>query len=124
MNKTIWQNFLKKYNLSEQQLFQFQTYYQFLIEENKNINLTAITEESDVIAYHFEDSLELAHCYDLISCSMLVDVGAGGGIPGIPLKIAFPHISVVLVEVIQKKVLFLRKVIQMLNFRYRMNWCN
>ena len=117
MNQKIWQDFAHKYNLSPEQIQQFQEYYKLLIAWNKKINLTAITEESEVLTYHLEDSLHLSRCYDIKSTHMLADIGTGAGLPGIPLKIVFPHIAIVLVEVIQKKVIFLREVIQELGLQ-------
>lgn len=113
----IWLAFCSKYNLSAEQKEQFQRYCSLLIEWNGRINLTAIINEADIIAYHFEDSLELTRFYNFNSCSMMVDVGTGAGFPGIPIKILYPHISIVLIEVLQKRVIFLEKVIQDLGLK-------
>lgn len=110
----VWHKFADNYNLSEEQCMQFKKYYALLHDWNQRINLTAITDEEDVLAYHFEDSLKVADSYDIANCSMIADIGTGGGLPGIPLKIKYPHLKVILVEVIQKKVLFLQEVITQL----------
>ena len=110
----LWQQFAQKNQLSEQQLAQFQQYYQMLIAANELFNITTITDLAGVLAYHFEDSIKLRECYDFSSVQALCDVGTGGGFPGIPLKIMFPHIRVTLLEVSQKKVAFLNSVITQL----------
>lgn len=117
LNKNIWQNFATQYKLSSQQLQQFQNYYELLVAWNKKINLTAMTSEEDFIAYHVEDSLKITDFYDVAACKGVADIGTGAGLPGIPLKIKYPEISIVLVEVIQKKVTFLREVIKELGLK-------
>ena len=89
--------------LSSEQLEQFDKYYNLLIEKNKVMNLTAITEKDDVILKHFTDSLmiyTIPEFRKLISSSSprMIDVGTGAGFPGIPLKIAFPNLEVVLLD--------------------------
>lgn len=81
---------LEKLNiyLNEKQLSQFQTYYEMLIETNKVMNLTAITEYDEVVDKHFVDSLSLIQAVDLNQSLKVIDVGTGAGFPGIPLKIA------------------------------------
>lgn len=111
-NALLWQAFAARYQLTAPQLEQFHKYYLLLEVWNKKMNLTAVTDEAAVLAYHFEDSLTLMDFYDVSTCNGIIDVGTGGGLPGIPLKIKFPHIHVVLVEVIQKKVAFLHEVIK------------
>jgi len=113
--KKIWGNFVDRFSLTERQQEQFLLYLDFLVQENKKFNITAIVDFSHIINDHFVDSLVLSEKFNLASCQSLVDVGSGGGLPGIPLKILYPHLEILLIEVNQKKVNFLEEVAVRLN---------
>ena len=98
----------------QNQLERFHKFYQLLIEWNKVMNLTGITEYEDVVEKHFVDSLSIIKAIDLSGIHIVIDVGTGAGFPGIPLKIAFPHLRVVLLDSLNKRIKFLDEVISQL----------
>lgn len=100
--------------LTSEQIQQFYDYYVMLVETNKVMNLTAITEFTDVVKKHFVDSViapaELFHVEQL----HMIDVGTGAGFPGIPLKIVYPHIHITLLDSLNKRIRFLEQVTEKL----------
>ena len=96
-------------SFTEEQLAQFTRYYELLVETNKVMNLTAITEPEEVAVKHMVDSL-LAY-EDGMQGKTLVDVGTGAGFPGVPLKIYCPSLKVTLVDSLGKRLRFLQQVI-------------
>ena len=105
-------------SLSQEQKRQFVTYYEYLIEKNKVMNLTAITEYEEVIVKHFLDSLSIvkAGCFEqnALNGKSVIDIGTGAGFPGIPLKIAIPQLKITLLDSLNKRVNFLNEVIEIL----------
>lgn len=98
--------------LTEKQKNQFYRYYEMLVEWNKVMNLTGITEYDEVNEKHFVDSLSVTKAIDMEKINSLIDIGTGAGFPGIPLKIAYPHLHVVLLDSLQKRIKFLDAVIE------------
>ena len=116
MNKNDFINELNKIGiiLSEYQLNQLDKYYNMLVEYNKNVNLTAITEYNQVLLKHFYDSLTLTKAIELTN-QKICDIGTGAGFPGIVLKIAYPNLEITLVESLTKRCVFLNEVIKELD---------
>jgi 16S rRNA (guanine527-N7)-methyltransferase len=116
VDNPLWESFAQRENLTPKQLKQFQHYYALLVAWNQRINITRIIALSDVLAYHFSDSLEFGRVVQIpVDGFTIIDVGTGGGFPGIPLAIKYPQLRIVLLEVTQKKVVFLQEVIIALN---------
>jgi len=103
--------------IGDAQVGQFIRYLAQLIEWNKTINLTAIVEPSEIIIKHFIDSLAALVATNFPEQALVLDVGSGGGFPGIPLKIMRPDLQLVLIEPVQKKCSFLNSVIGLLKLR-------
>ena len=100
-----------KLELTEKQIEQFLKYYEMLIDKNKVMNLTAITEYDEVIEKHFLDSISLCQIYDLSKPVKILDMGTGAGFPGVPLKIAFSEIEITLADSLNKRIKFLDEVV-------------
>ncbi len=101
-------------NLEDRQMVQFLLYADLLTEWNERMNLTAITDYEDIVVKHFVDSVSAIKVQDFSKVHYLLDLGTGAGFPGIPLKIVFPHLRVVLMDSLNKRIIFLREVIDKL----------
>lgn len=121
MNPTEFIKQLKKYNieLSKQQIEQFSVYFKELVETNEHVNLTAITDESDVYLKHFFDSVTpLLEFPDLFASeSNMIDIGAGAGFPSLPMKILRPDLKVTIVDSLNKRIKFLDQLVNDLGMK-------
>lgn len=103
--------------LSKEQYSQYVTYYNMVVEKNKVMNLTGITEFDEFIDKHYIDSLSIVNAVDMTRVNSIIDVGTGAGFPGIPLKIAFPHLKITLLDSLNKRINFLNEVIAVLGLQ-------
>lgn len=101
--------------LSELQVNKYYDYMKLLLEWNKNINLTAITEENDIILKHFIDSMTVIKY--LKDNQKIIDVGTGAGFPGIPIAINKDNVQIMLLDSLNKRIKFLNKVVEEINLK-------
>lgn len=113
----IFNKYLKeiKIELNKEQIEKFYKYMNLLIEWNKKINLTAITDPEEIILKHFVDSLTIAEHIE--ENSKLVDIGTGAGFPGIPIKILRNDVEITLADSLNKRINFLNEVIKQLDLK-------
>ncbi|MHC5228375.1 16S rRNA (guanine(527)-N(7))-methyltransferase RsmG [Enterococcus sp. LJL99] len=104
----------KNIQLSDHQMQQFADYAHLLVQWNEKMNLTAITEEKEIYLKHFYDSITLGFYEDFSSNKTICDIGAGAGFPSIPLKIVFPTLEVTIVDSLNKRITFLKELVNQL----------
>lgn len=104
-------------SLDNNQINQFFCYKDLIIEWNKKMNLTAITEEKEIIIKHFLDSISIGQSLDFTSVNNIIDIGTGAGFPGIPIKIAYPNLKITLLDSLNKRIDFLKKVVSQLSLK-------
>lgn len=97
-------------DITDQQLGKFDKYISLLIQWNKKMNLTAITEPEEIIVDHFLDSISILNEINIEDHHSIIDVGTGAGFPGIPIKIMKPHVKLVLLDSLKKRTDFLKVV--------------
>ncbi|WP_039944556.1 16S rRNA (guanine(527)-N(7))-methyltransferase RsmG [Thermicanus aegyptius] len=98
--------------LDERKVGQFRRYYEMLVLWNERINLTAITDEEGVYEKHFYDSLMPTFFTPFNQVHRIADIGSGAGFPSIPIKIIFPHLQVVVVDSLKKRITFLEELVK------------
>lgn len=103
--------------LTEVQREQFDRYYELLVEWNKVMNLTGITDYDEVNLKHFVDSLTIVRFKNMKNVENVIDIGTGAGFPGIPLKIVYPEMKIVLLDSLNKRIKFLNTVIEELGLK-------
>lgn len=103
--------------LDEDKLNKLEIYYNLLVTWNERMNLTAITDKKEVYLKHFYDSLTILKVIDLNNIDTLCDIGTGAGFPGLVLKICYPHLKVTLLDSLNKRLLFLKEVIDVLKLK-------
>ena len=96
----------------DDKLSRLKKYYEMLVEYNKVMNLTGITDKKQVYLKHFYDSLTIVRSINLNEYNTLCDIGTGAGFPGLVIKIFYPHLSVTLVDSLNKRINFLTDVIK------------
>ena len=101
--------------VTEDKLYKLEKYYELLVSWNEKINLTAITEKDDVYLKHFYDSLTLTKIVNLNNMDNFCDIGTGAGFPGIVIKIFYPELQVTLIDALNKRIDFLKLVIEELD---------
>ncbi|MEC0243880.1 16S rRNA (guanine(527)-N(7))-methyltransferase RsmG [Paenibacillus dokdonensis] len=102
----------KGIEISASQLDQFETYFKELVLWNEKMNLTGITDREQVYTKHFFDSITLAFYVDIKNMKTMADIGSGAGFPGIPLKICFPHLQLTIIDSLNKRINFLKHIVQ------------
>lgn len=99
----------------DEKLHKFEIYTEFLLEYNQKVNLTAITEPEKIAKLHYLDSVSLLHYVNIKTSAKIVDIGSGAGFPLVPVKIIRPDLDCLLVDSLNKRVVFLEKLMERLN---------
>ena len=104
-------------SVTKEQCDKLYRFYEMVIEKNKVMNLTAITDYEEFVIKHFVDSLMIAKVMDMTTPMTVLDIGTGAGFPGVPIKIVFPYTKVLLLDSLNKRLNFLNEVIEELDLK-------